>query len=197
MRARGWSVATSWAVVVLWTVVSVGVSIAALTALSLPTWFLRTDRPLVSFGVWWWSGIDLMIYTHHPQHGFDQTHRYVDFPHVTDELHRVTRSVSDPSPQHIVLQENYSEAMPHPTLSLPIGSSTIQTEHQNDNFFSERWSISGGASVWVIVGALYGGAAVVLGTTGLGGPLLLPLLRAKARSGVTRLLSNMQAAAGN
>ena len=73
----------------------------------------------------------------------------------------------------------------------PRASPFIGNPLQNDKF-----TISEGASVWIIVGAMYGGAAVVLAVTGVLGPMFLLLLRGKERSSATRLVSNLQAAAG-
>ena len=181
MRARGWSVATSWAVVILWTIVSVSVAIASLTALTLPTWFLRTHLPPISFGVWWWSGLEQMVsFTN--EEGFNHLAKQYAPSDIGVVQSRIYKT------QDVLIQ---------PTSSFDDGHQTnFKSGISRDNFFQVRWSISGGASVWILVGALYGGAAVVVGTTALGGPLLLPLLKAKARIGVTRLLSNMQAAAG-
>ncbi|XP_018010427.1 uncharacterized protein LOC108667846 [Hyalella azteca] len=175
MKLRGWSVATSWTVTVLWCVVSVGVSITSLVALALPTWFIRPNPPAASFGVWWWSGPGRIQWVDETKYEIPPPAQHQD--HWLQEL---------ALPYVVSAQDNLHESEM---------SSDPYRVAVTDNFFQVRWSITGGASIWIIVGALYGGAAVVLASTGLAGPLMIPILKPKARSSFTRLLSNMQAAA--
>lgn len=188
MRLRGWSVATSWTVVVLWSVVSLGVALAGLTALALPTWFIRTQHPPASFGVWWWSGPDYRQWNRWFLDGGEAGAA----SNSQHEENRFRRTVEDSRlyPLPHVLEATMSSETPSYTSDAASEGSTP------DHFFQVRWSISGGASIWILVGTLYGGAAVVIAGMGLGGPLLLPLLPVKSRSGATRLISNIQAAAG-
>ena len=172
MRLRGWTVATSWTVVVLWSLVSLGVAICSLTALALPTWFIRMDLEDTSFGVWWWQSSDRRVTNQvvnlAPNYGMEENNGSIDAT-MLEEL----------EDSEMIEFENPVE---------------ILTEHRG--YLRSRWSISGGASVWLLVGVLYGGSAVVLIVTGLGGPLLLPLLQGGERCSAMRLISNLQAVSG-
>ena len=196
MRLRGWTVATSWTVTILWSLVSVGVAISSLVALSLPTWFIRTyedSGTSLSFGVWWWARESNPEYTRNSNHLDSLT------PYETQWIHRikVPTEMGNVDQEEFTSGSYYINSSANTPIyraennSFPQASALIRNPLQGN-----KYTISEGASVWIIVGAMYGGAAVVLAVTGVLGPIFLLLLRGKERSSATRLVSNLQAAAG-